>query len=194
MHARSASSQQASLQWHVYVAQAQQSPAPACRPFLLLCGDLLHRALPSASPAASTEDDIDFVSAAQTTAKTGIRSLLPHADIDDYLFEPCGYSMNGLEDDGVASTIHITPEDHCSYASLEISGPAQAGSMAVHADNPELAVRGAAGIFRPKHMAVAVSWTADARSSFADACSCPAGSFHAQLPCVAQVLFIFITS
>ena len=69
--------------------------------------------------------------------------------------------MNGLEDDGVASTIHITPEDHCSYASLEISGPKQASSMAVHAQDASFAVRGAAGIFHPKHMAVAVSWAGD---------------------------------
>ncbi len=33
----------------------------------------------------------------------------PLPDIDDYVFEPCGYSMNGVED-AVFSTIHITPE------------------------------------------------------------------------------------
>ncbi len=84
--------------------------------------------------------------------------------------------MNGLEDDGVASTIHITPEDHCSYASLEISGPKQAGGMAVHASDPSSAIRGAASIFRPKHMAVAVSWTGDAHSSLADEVSLPQGT------------------
>ena len=34
----------------------------------------------------------------------------PAAEIDDYVFEPCGYSMNGVEQ-GTFSTIHITPED-----------------------------------------------------------------------------------
>jgi len=43
------------------------------------------------------------------TTETGIRRLVPAADIDDYVFEPCGYSMNGILDGGFI-TIHITPE------------------------------------------------------------------------------------
>lgn len=52
---------------------------------------------------------------------SGILALKPHADIDDYVFEPCGYSMNGIEGTGLI-TIHITPEKGFSYASVEISG------------------------------------------------------------------------
>lgn len=44
----------------------------------------------------------------QVTSETGIRSLVPAADIDDYVFEPCGYSMNGILGSGFI-TIHITP-------------------------------------------------------------------------------------
>lgn len=55
------------------------------------------------------------------TTETGIRSLVPAADIDDYVFEPCGYSMNGILGGGFI-TIHITPEDGFSYASVEVSG------------------------------------------------------------------------
>ena len=120
-------------------------------------------------------DDSNFVSVAQTTAKTGIRTLLPHADIDDYLFEPCGYSMNGLEDDGVASTIHITPEEHCSYASLEVTGPLQASSMAALAQDPDSVIEDAAAIFRPSHMAVAMSWTATEHMHREALFSCPSG-------------------
>ena len=28
--------------------------------------------------------------------KSGIDMLVPNMKIDDYLFEPCGYSMNGV--------------------------------------------------------------------------------------------------
>ena len=50
--------------------------------------------------------------------------------IDDYLFEPCGYSMNGIlrnesTDYGLGEymTIHITPEPEYSYVSFESNIP-----------------------------------------------------------------------
>ncbi|KAK9832371.1 hypothetical protein WJX74_007903 [Apatococcus lobatus] len=155
------------LQWHLFVAQAQVPPAQPATP--TGCSiEICSTGLCPRQALSFHRADSNFVSAAQTTAKTGIRSLLPDADIDDYLFEPCGYSMNGLEDDGVASTIHITPEDHCSYASLEISGPVQAGSIAGLADDPAVVIRGAASIFRPRHMAVAVSWSGGQSASYSN--------------------------
>ena len=62
-----------------------------------------------------------FVSAQHTTRSSGIQALLPGAAIDDYVFEPCGYSMNGVEGP-TFSTIHITPELGFSYASFEVCG------------------------------------------------------------------------
>jgi S-adenosylmethionine decarboxylase len=51
-------------------------------------------------------------------------------EIDDYLFSPCGYSMNGiLKNDaldfglGQYMTIHITPEPEFSYVSFESNVP-----------------------------------------------------------------------
>ncbi len=38
-----------------------------------------------------------FVSAEQTTKDSGILHIKPKAIIDDYVFEPCGYSMNGID-------------------------------------------------------------------------------------------------
>lgn len=35
-------------------------------------------------------------SAAEATEKSGIDKLIPSMVIDDFLFEPCGYSMNGV--------------------------------------------------------------------------------------------------
>ncbi|KAG8231396.1 hypothetical protein J437_LFUL011332 [Ladona fulva] len=34
--------------------------------------------------------------AAEATKKSGIDKLMPNMVIDDFLFEPCGYSMNGI--------------------------------------------------------------------------------------------------
>jgi S-adenosylmethionine decarboxylase len=48
----------------------------------------------------------------------GIIDLIPGSDTDEYNFEPCGYSMNGLFENSL-STIHVTPEPQCSYASYE---------------------------------------------------------------------------
>jgi len=64
------------------------------------------------------------------TKKSGIDKLIPNMTIDDYLFEPCGYSMNGIldndaKDSGVGEymTIHITPEKQFSYVSFETNVP-----------------------------------------------------------------------
>jgi hypothetical protein len=41
-----------------------------------------------AAQAFYREGNPDFVSAARTTADTGISELVPGADIDDYVFDP----------------------------------------------------------------------------------------------------------
>ena len=53
---------------------------------------------------------------------SGIGDIFPGSIIDDFLFDPCGYSMNGLMDGGFY-TIHITPEAECSYVSFETNIP-----------------------------------------------------------------------
>ncbi|KAH9520727.1 AMP deaminase [Dermatophagoides farinae] len=60
--------------------------------------------------------------AAQVTRKSGIDSIIPGMVIDDYLFSPCGYSMNGLLSE-YYMTIHITPEPEFSYVSVEMNVP-----------------------------------------------------------------------
>jgi S-adenosylmethionine decarboxylase len=92
----------------------------------------------------------DFVSAEQTTVDSGIRALLPHAAIDDYVFDPCGYSMNGVQDGGYM-TIHITPEKGFSYASVELCG------FAFDKFEPAVMLHQITEIFNPGKMSVSVS-------------------------------------
>eukprot|EP00467_Chlorarachnion_reptans_P019486 CAMPEP_0114500392 /NCGR_PEP_ID=MMETSP0109-20121206/7938_1 /TAXON_ID=29199 /ORGANISM="Chlorarachnion reptans, Strain CCCM449" /LENGTH=364 /DNA_ID=CAMNT_0001678047 /DNA_START=255 /DNA_END=1349 /DNA_ORIENTATION=+ len=54
----------------------------------------------------------------EATSRSKIDLLFPGAKIDDFIFEPYGYSMNGLLGDGYF-TIHITPQENCSFASFE---------------------------------------------------------------------------
>lgn len=56
--------------------------------------------------------------AKEATKRSGIGSLFPGAICDDFLFDPCGYSVNGLLGEGYF-TIHVTPQEGCSYASFE---------------------------------------------------------------------------
>jgi len=69
--------------------------------------------------------------AQEARERSGIDQLVPNMKIDDYLFTPCGYSMNGVllnecEDYGLGEyvTIHITPEPEFSYVSFESNVPA----------------------------------------------------------------------
>jgi hypothetical protein len=55
------------------------------------------------------KDATRFPTDADVTRASGIGSLLPGSAIQEFCFEPCGYSMNGLLFDAYW-TIHITPE------------------------------------------------------------------------------------
>jgi len=59
----------------------------------------------------------------EASKKSGIIDIIPGIRIDDFLFEPCGYSMNGILPGGYYITIHVTPEPHCSYVSFESNVP-----------------------------------------------------------------------
>ena len=59
-----------------------------------------------------------FKSTKDSTLRSGINDLILNSTIDSYSFDPCGYSMNGLNGKSF-STIHVTPENHCSFVSYE---------------------------------------------------------------------------
>lgn len=62
-------------------------------------------------------------SAEEATKKSGIDTIFPNALLDAYLFDPCGYSVNAILPKGHYFTIHITPEEACSYVSFETDAP-----------------------------------------------------------------------
>ncbi len=82
--------------------------------------------------------------AKRATTTSGIDTLVPGARIDDWMFEPCGYSMNALLFD-TWYTIHITPEQKFSYASFETN---------LHASSYEALVRNVLTVFRPGRFTV----------------------------------------
>lgn len=67
-----------------------------------------------------------FIGSCSETAeirhKTGLDRLFDNDDrnwmVHDLQFQPCGYSINSISGP-VYQTIHITPEEHCSFASYE---------------------------------------------------------------------------
>ncbi|KAM7537722.1 hypothetical protein Aperf_G00000060138 [Anoplocephala perfoliata] len=62
-------------------------------------------------------------SAEEATKNSGIADLFPWANISAFLFNPCGYSANGLMKEDEYFTVHITPEPEFSYASFETNVP-----------------------------------------------------------------------
>lgn len=135
------------MQWHVYVADADGIIYSGRKPThsMEVCmTDLCEKAAKQFFRADN------FISAEHTTISTGIANLVPGAEIDDYVFDPCGYSMNGIFEDGFI-TIHVTPESGFSYASVELSGFGE-GSF----DTGEMLSK-IMQIFQPESVSVALS-------------------------------------
>lgn len=86
----------------------------------------------------------------EMTEFTGIGNINPSALICDYAFDPCGYSMNGIDGDRY-STIHVTPEDGYSYASFETVGCSRGG------DDVARVLKKVAQVFRPATMSVSTT-------------------------------------
>lgn len=63
-----------------------------------------------------------YACAKDVTRLTGIGDLFHNAETDEVMFDPCGFSINGLLADGMF-TVHVTPQEECSYASFETNIP-----------------------------------------------------------------------
>ncbi|CAI0427688.1 unnamed protein product [Linum tenue] len=137
--------------WHVYsatVAGKKNNPSPSLENDVItleMCMTGLDKKKAAVffkgSPAAT---------ALEMTKQSGICDIIPGHTICDFDFDPCGYSMNGIE--GTAhSTVHVTPEDGFSYASYEAMG-FDAGAIPLDA-----LVGRVLKCFEPRNFSVAVT-------------------------------------
>ncbi len=58
-------------------------------------------------------------SAKEIRKRLGLDSIFENTQVDDYIFKPVGYSLNGLTGQGEYYTIHITPQEPGFYVSFE---------------------------------------------------------------------------
>jgi len=102
--------------WYLYIADYHK------RPIEMMRDQSLEIMMVDLDRSAMTQfyKGEHFICTERTTNESGISGILPGSDIDAHMFDPCGYSMNGLLNE-TYSTIHITPQEQCSYVSYETS-------------------------------------------------------------------------
>jgi len=104
--------------WFLYVAdlnRAASSKEECEQTIEIMMGDLDKKSMSMFYKNSEIQD---------VTTYSGISEIIPNSHIDDKLFDPCGYSMNGLKGK-YYSTIHITPEHTFSYVSFETNLPVE---------------------------------------------------------------------
>lgn len=135
----------------VYVADKCDRDAPATeRTLNMMMFDMDPLVAAHFFMASCPPHDGNQEAAQHMTKASGIANLVPGAVIDDRAFEPCGYSMNAILY-GSYTTIHVTPEHECSYASFEVNTALKSYTALI---------KNVLSTFRPKR--VVVTLTADA--------------------------------
>ena len=71
------------------------------------------------------------LTSAEVTTLSGIASIMPGAVINDWMFDPCGYSLNALND-ATHYTIHVTPEPICSFVSFATNAKVEDYSVLIN--------------------------------------------------------------
>ncbi|KAJ7955692.1 S-adenosylmethionine decarboxylase proenzyme [Quillaja saponaria] len=110
--------------WHIYSASKEVTKLTSLMKnqrnviTLEICMTGLDREKASVFFKKSGEE---YNTADKMTKLSGICGIIPEHVICDFEFDPCGYSMNGINGSAF-STVHVTPEDGFSYASYEAMG------------------------------------------------------------------------
>uniref|UniRef100_A0A6G1SK17 S-adenosylmethionine decarboxylase proenzyme n=1 Tax=Aceria tosichella TaxID=561515 RepID=A0A6G1SK17_9ACAR len=102
--------------WYLYTLHPEHGVTQPDQTLELIMVDLDEKIMSNFCRPASS-------SAREATQKSGIDRLFPNMQVDDFLFDPCGYSMNGFLRSGHYVTIHVTPEPEFSYVSFETNAP-----------------------------------------------------------------------
>ncbi|KAL6971400.1 S-adenosylmethionine decarboxylase proenzyme 4 [Sarracenia purpurea var. burkii] len=147
----SSSSKSSSHSWHVFTAR-EKSPMAENESYTIeVCMTELDRMLARKFFRFPEDGKSGDTAGKEMTEITGIRDINPNALVCDFAFDPCGYSMNGIDGDRY-STIHVTPEDGYSYASFECVG-------SVYDSRDDLAgvLKKVAQVFRPGTMSVSTT-------------------------------------
>ncbi len=104
--------------WHLYALDSPEWENEVEMTFELLMSDLDQNRMRELFYCDTSDKDQMRLRGKHCTKVSGIGELLEGVEVDESMFYPCGYSMNGVKDRNYY-TIHVTPQPECSYASFE---------------------------------------------------------------------------
>merc|ERR1712196_501037 len=128
--------------WFVYVSDQCERPASSAteRTVNVMMFDLPEDVRRHFHLQGDEDSDLRAAGRAMTQ-RSGLKALIP-GKVDDHAFAPCGYSLNALSFESY-TTVHVTPEASCSYASFETNTALKSyGSL----------VKNVLAVFRPKRV------------------------------------------
>ena len=104
--------------WYLYALETPEWDKEVECTFEVLMSDLNDDLMKQHFYCDSPDMEEQRVRGKVCTRDSGIGDLLPGVTVDESMFYPCGYSMNGVKEKQYY-TIHVTPQPECSYASFE---------------------------------------------------------------------------